>query len=227
MIDVHIFDETEAVAQAGAAIFLHEFSAKQGEFVVALSGGSTPKAMHALLATLDIDWGRVTVVLGDERYVPSDDPQSNERMVRETLLNHVPVGRFLPMYRGEGPDADAAAYEAELPPIDLVYLGLGDDAHTASLFPGEPSVLEQERRVIGAKAPVNAPERITLTPAALIKAGKVVFLVTGEAKADASWRCIEGPVDILGVPSQSVARFAPNVVWLTDKKAAVRLESAA
>lgn len=223
MIDLHVFDDADGIAKAGAAIFLAEYQKKAGEFVVALSGGSTPKRMHALLATLDIDWERVTVVLGDERYVPADDPQSNERMVRETLIDHVPVRRFLPMYQGKGPDVDARDYESVLPWIDLIYLGLGDDAHTASLFPGQPGVFEDERRVIASKAPVNAPDRITLTPPAINAAGRVVFLVAGATKAEAAHKCLEGDVDLANVPSQAIARFAPYVDWLSDRDAAARL----
>ncbi|CAN5623681.1 6-phosphogluconolactonase [soil metagenome] len=226
MTDLHVFDDADGIAGAGAAIFLGEYQKKAGEFVVALSGGSTPKRMHALLATLDIDWGRVTVILGDERYVPADDPESNEKMVRETLIDHVPVGRFLPMFKGNGPDVDARDYEAILPWIDLIYLGLGDDGHTASLFPGQPGVFEDERRVIASKAPVNAPDRLTLTPPAINAARQVVFLVAGEAKTEATWRCLEGPVDLAKVPSQAVARFAPKVAWLSDRAASRRLNLA-
>ncbi|RYG34033.1 6-phosphogluconolactonase [bacterium] len=230
MIEIHVFDNAEGVAQAGAAVFLDEYEkaiALKGEFVVGLSGGSTPKRMHALLVGLEIEWSLVTVVLGDERYVPPEDPQSNERMVRETLVDHVPVGSFLPMYRGESPEADARSYEEVLPFVDLIYLGLGDDAHTASLFPGELGVFDDDHKVIAAKAPVNAPDRITLTANCITCFPKVAFLVAGESKAEAAWRCLEGPVDIANVPSQAIARFAPNVVWLTDRLAVTKLQAGA
>lgn len=238
-----ILPSPDAVAYAAAELFVREAKTAaqaRGRFLVALSGGSTPKKLHALLASDEfrdqVPWAQTVVVFGDDRYVPPTDPQSNEKMARETLLSLVPVPEeniYAP-YRPGGPDVAAQEYEVAIrglfapedPPIlDLVLLGLGPDGHTASLFPSQPGVYEREHLVIGAKAPVNAAERVTMTPPILTTARLVAFLVVGEDKADAVSRCLEGAENYDETPSQAIARQAPHVTWLLDEAAAGLLKN--
>jgi len=235
-----IFATADEAAQAAANLFVEaarEAIEARGRFTVALSGGSTPRKMHALLASSplidQVRWSEVYVFFGDERYVDPTDPQSNELMARETLLSLVPIPAeniYAPYHPG-GPDIAAKLYEETLrrffteepPVLDLIYLGMGPDGHTASLFPGEPGVYELERLVIDARAPVNASERITMTPPLLNAARRVVFLVTGADKAPAVHRCIEAPENFDETPSQAIARYA-QVTWLLDKAASADLK---
>jgi 6-phosphogluconolactonase len=167
--------------------------AARGRFRVALAGGSTPRALYPRL-TDGIDWPRVEVFFGDERAVPPDDPQSNYRMARETLLARVPLpAAAVHRWRAEAADLDAAArdYEQALcagarPPwLDLALLGLGPDGHTASLFPGTAALAEETRLAVPVDLPAVGGRRLTLTYPALRGAGAVVFLVAGAEKAPA------------------------------------------
>lgn len=213
----------EAVAAAGAAEFVAtagEAIARRGVFRVALSGGSTPRRMHELLRTMPVEWGRVQVFFGDERCVPVDDPQSNERMARETLLNHVsvPEAHIFGMVRTLDPVADAEWYGTTLggEPLDLIFLGLGTDGHTLSLFPGSPALEERVRWAVPAPAPVGVARRITLTYPAVEAARKRVFLVAGEEKREAQRRALSPETPIADTPAAAVARMADETLWLTD-----------
>jgi 6-phosphogluconolactonase len=196
------------LAEAGTEIFL-----EAAPSTVALSGGTTPRVVYEGLSAHPEAWRGVEVFFGDERCVPPDHPDSNLRMAREALLDHVPA-RVHPM---TGCDPDA--YEAELrsvvgpgvPRFDLVWLGLGADGHTASLFPGDPALAETERLV----AVVDRPDhpRMTLTLPVLSAAALAVFLVSGEGKRDAlaRWRAGED------LPAARVT--AERVVVLADPAA--------
>jgi len=165
----------------------------RGQFRIALAGGSTPRALYPLLVGA-VDWTRSKVFFGDERSVAPDDPQSNYRMARETLLDaaRVPAGNVV-RWRAEDPDLDAAArdYEAALtagvsaPFLDLALLGLGPDGHTASLFPGTSALAEQGRLAVAVDVPQMGTRRLTLTYPALCGARDVCFLVTGHDKTAA------------------------------------------
>lgn len=223
--------------------------AARGQFIVALSGGSTPKALFARLAappfSASIDWSRVIVIWGDERCVPPDDMASNYRMAREALLDHVPVqSTHVRRIRGEYTPAGAATnYNAALhdlldvgdgvsdrghtATIDLVLLGLGDDGHTASLFPGEVRVHNATEWVATATAPTVPVARVTLTPAILNTAGNVLFLVSGAAKAGILRRVIEGSHTPHELPAQLIAPLSGRTCWLVDVAAATELRSGA
>lgn len=175
----------EAVrALAAAAI------AARGRFRVALAGGSTPRALYPHMVT-GIDWTRSDIFFGDERAVPPDDPQSNYRMARETLLDpaRVPAANVF-RWRAEAADLDAAArdYERALrapgqPPwLDLALLGLGPDGHTASLFPGTAALAVEDRLAVAVAVPALATRRLTLTYPALLGATHVIFLAAGREK---------------------------------------------
>ncbi len=223
--------------------------AARGQFIVALSGGSTPKALYARLAvppfSASIDWPRVIVIWGDERCVPPDNAASNYRMAREALLDHVPVpATHVRRIRGEYTPAGAAAnYNAVLrdlldaengmpvsdhtAAIDLVLLGLGEDGHTASLFPGEITVHNATEWASAATAPTVPAERVTLTPAILNTAANVLFLVSGSTKAAILRRVMEGPRTPHALPAQLIAPLSGRACWLVDAAAATELRRGA
>lgn len=220
------------VAAAGDAI------AARGQFIVALSGGSTPRDTYLRLATealvSNVMWSRVQVLWGDERCVPPDHVESNYRMARETLLDRVPVPPAnVHRIHGEGDPATAARdYEATLRAllqtpagarIDLVLLGLGEDGHTASLFPGSAAVREQTRWVMATRAAPTSMWRITLTPAIINSAAEVLFLVSGAAKAGILRRVLEGPRGSQELPAQAIAPSSGRVRWCVDAAAAADL----
>ena len=238
MTELHVFSTADALAEAAAEYVVHLAHAavtERGRFSLALSGGSTPRALHAHLAAeplrSDVDWGRVHVFWGDERCVPPDHPDSNYRMARETLLNHVPIPPAqVHRMPGELPPAEAAvAYEAELreffasaawPAFDLVLLGLGDDGHTASLFPGTAALAETERWVAANWVEKLDTWRLTLTVPAINQAAQVVFLVAGAAKADRLRQVLRGPYQPTVLPSQMIRPLSGNLAWFVDLAAA-------
>lgn len=232
-----------ALAAGAAEAFVTAAAAAveaRGRFVVALSGGSTPKALYALLAepvrAAQVDWSRVHVLWGDERCVPPDDPASNFHMAREALLDHVaiPAAQIHRMRGEDDPRTAAAAYERELralfpagpPKFDLVLLGLGDNGHTASLFPGLGAVRESARWVVAEHVPEVGMWRLTLTPAAINAAAAILFLVAGREKAAMVARVLQGPRDIDARPAQAIAPVEGRLGWLVDASAAGALGSA-
>lgn len=246
--DVQVLGDAGSLMQATAEIFVASAAAAtqaRGRFTVALAGGSTPDALYALLATdayaRRVDWTRVEVFWGDERCVPPDDPASNYGGARRRLLDRVrvPVAN---VHRIEGErDAAqaAAAYERVLratfatplgPPrtepgtcFDLVLLGLGDDGHTASLFPDTAAVRESERWVVAHAVDAAPSWRITLTPPVLNAAAGVLFLVAGREKARALRRVLEGPHAPDELPAQAIAPRAGRLRWMVDTAAASEL----
>ncbi len=254
MIEVH--PDPEALAEAAAARFAaaaRAAIATHGRFAVALAGGHTPAATYRLLAAsaepagagrAAVDWSRVHLFWGDERAVPPDHPDSNYRMVRETLLAGAPVpaANVHPVPTGLGSaEASAAAYEetlerwfglaagggpgTERPRFDLVLLGLGEDGHTASLMPGCPALAETARWVATC-APQSLPHpRITLTLPAINAGRRVVFLVAGAAKAPALARVLEGDEEPGRLPAAGVRPGDGELRWLVDRAAAGRLRA--
>lgn len=196
---------------------------------IALSGGRTPGPVYTALGTEDlstrIDWSRVHVYFADERGVPPDDPESNYRLVSETLLTHVAVPEAqIHRMKGESGDLDgaAAAYARELPvALDVLVLGIGADGHTASLFPGSPAVLEDRRRVLVVESPKPPRQRITITPPVIAAARHVVVLATGREKAPAVARALDGDATPSEVPA--VLARPPHGVWFLDSAAAGQL----
>jgi 6-phosphogluconolactonase len=159
---------------------------------IALTGGSTPRLAYEMATGLESDWSRAELWWGDERCVPPDDERSNYAMAKQALLDRVTTGN-VHRIRGElGRDEGATLYDQELGSLerfDLMLLGLGSDGHVASLFPEQPTLDETERRVVGAEAKLEPyVDRITLTLPILRRARAVVFLVTGESKAEAAKR---------------------------------------
>ncbi len=195
---------------------------------LALAGGSTPRPVYECLAAELPDrdpWSRIDVFFGDERCVPPADPASNYRMAKEALLDHVPVAAPQ-VHRMEGERADhdeaARAYEAILPDrLDLLVLGLGDDGHTASLFPGAVSLAETRRRVVAARAPRPPLDRLTITPPVILDAQLTLMLVAGADKAEALARAVDGPY----APGSTPGQLARAGLWIADPAAAARLEA--
>ncbi len=226
------------IARAAAAI------ASAGRFRLVLSGGETPRHTYLLLADAEfarrVDWARVEVFWGDERCVPPDDSRSNYRMARETLLDRVPIlpEHIFRIHVEDGPAQAALAYEqalkrlpADAPGIgsngflfDLVLLGLGNDGHTASLFPGQTAVRESAAWVVPEFALSVSEWRVTLTPVAINPARAVTFLVSGGEKAGPLHEALEGslPPDLL--PARAIMPATGDLTWLVDAAASSRLE---
>ncbi len=205
-----------------------------GRSSLVLSGGSTPRILYGLLASEfrdQISWAHVHVFWGDERYVSPDDPDSNYRMARETLLDHVPcpAGNIHPMATHfASPDAAARDYEETLrkhfgntwPRFDLILLGLGEEGHTASLFPGSPAVGERTRWVVAVETPADPPWRLTLTLPALTRADNIYVLATGSKKARALQHVLTGVPDPETHPAAGVRLTEGTLIWWVDRDAA-------
>jgi 6-phosphogluconolactonase len=235
-VNVETYDSPQELAEAAGRAFVEGATraiAERGRLAVALAGGSTPKATYEVLArdhAGDVDWPNVHVFFGDERTVPPDHEDSNYRMAREALLDHVPVGSVHRM-RGElPPDEAAASYEedleeffAEVPPVlDLVMLGIGDDGHTASLFPETPALGVTDRLAVANPVAKLDTTRLTLTVPVLNAAREVRFLVAGAGKADALSEILEGEADPRQYPAKLV-RPPGGPTWMVDRDAASSL----
>ena len=234
-----VHETPEELAAAAARDFAERAAAAiagHGRFAVALAGGSTPKATYEAL-TRDhadrVDWGSVHVFFGDERTVPPDSEDSNYKMAREALLDHVPVGGVHRM-RGElAPEEAAESYEEELrdffgaggvPNFDLILLGIGGDGHTASLFPNTPALDVTDRLAVANPVEKLGTVRITLTAPVLNAARAVIFLVAGEGKAEALKEILEGGADPRRYPAKLV-RPPGGPVWMVDRAAARMLKN--
>lgn len=207
-----------------------------GRCSLVLSGGSTPSTLHRLWASAfrdQIPWAHVHVFWGDERYVSPDDPDSNYRMARETLLDHVPcpAGNIHPMPT-HFPSSDAAAQEyektlrtyfgTEWPHFDLLRLGLGEEGHTASLLPGSPALEERTHWVVAVKTPANPPLRLTLTMPALTRAANTYVIVTGSKKASALHHVLADVTDPQTYPAAAVRFTEGTLIWWVDRAAAAQ-----
>jgi 6-phosphogluconolactonase len=185
---------------------------------LALSGGDTARRAYAQLGRAEIAWERTDVFFGDERWVPVEDPESNEYLARKSFLDSVPVRAVHSMRdAGETPAAAADAYDALLRangPLDLVHLGLGPDGHTASLFPGAPALDVRDRLVVATGDDAHPHPRVTVTYPALAQAHLVVFTVAGSAKRAAFSEVRRGA----DVPAARVR--GERVIWLVDASAA-------
>lgn len=231
------------VAEAAAEHFVATAAMAMNAYsrcAVALAGGSTPENLYRLLAShpyrRQVDWSRVEVFFGDERCVRSESEFSNYGKARAALLDHVPLqpGRLHPMQGNLKPGDGAWLYEEELrrvfgpePPLprfDLILLGMGDDGHTASLFPGMPAVDETERWVVDTAVPSyvkpNVP-RLTLTLPVINAAHSVLFLVTGASKAERVREVLAGGSQL---PAARVTPARGALIWLLDEDAAALLD---
>lgn len=241
--DLKVYADADALAAkaaAGVARAAAEAIRHRGRFTLVLAGGSTPRKTYALLAAgegeANIDWSRTFLFFGDERHVPHDDPKSNYRMAHEALLAIAPIAseQVLPIETSLATaDACAEQYAAALvkffglpagtmPIFDLILLGLGDDGHTASLFPGAPA-LEVTDRIATWSPPGTLPppvDRITLTYPALNAARQVMFLVAGANKAEALRDVVEGQAPLEKRPAAGIRPESGSLTWLVDSAAA-------
>jgi len=192
---------------------------------LSLAGGTTPRAAYEALAKIPgIDWSKVSVYFGDERAVPPTHPDSNFAMAQAALFERVPLpAANIHRMVAENPDQDAAAraYEAQLPKrISVIILGIGEDGHTASLFPGSPALNERERLVLPVIGPKPPPQRLSITPPVIEAAGRCIVIASGAGKAEPVRRALKDPLDIQTTPSG----LARNGSWLLDPAAAALLE---
>ncbi len=223
------YPDSDTLSQQAAQLIVRlaaESVVTHGRFTIALAGGSTPRKLYSLLGNepsrSQIDWALVEVFWSDERCVPVDDAESNFRMAQEAFLSQVPIAENqIHRMHADWPDHDAAAqaYVIEMrrvfgtdgiPSFDLIQLGLGPEGHTASLFPHQAALHEQERLV-------------TFTPPLLNAARHVLFLVTGSDKADAVHEVIEGEYNPDEYPAQIVHPPHGEVTWMLDTAAASKL----
>ncbi len=241
---VQVFENLETLSRRAAERFaeLAAKSASNGHpFSCALSGGSTPRRLCELLAQPEfrIAWNHIHLFQVDERCVPPDDPESNYRMIREALLQKsaIPKENF---YRlaAENPDRNQAAREYErdlasalhpaeggLPRLDLIFLGMGEDGHTASLFPGSDALNEKKRWICPNYSPRLGKFRLTMTYPLLNAAVEVIFLVSGGDKAETLRAVLEGPAGKF--PAQGVQPEHGRLIWFVDESAARLLSQAA
>ena len=242
-MNIQVYPDTRALSVAAAQLFVsraEEAIQARGRFAVALSGGNTPRGAYELLSEPafreQIQWAKVHVFFGDERCVPSDDPRSNQRMAREALLDRVPLppSQVYPIICDTSPKESAARYEAILhdfspegsPRFDLVLLGMGEDGHTASLFPGTPVLDELSPWVAAVCPPSQELCRVTLTTPVINLAMAVVFLVSGDGKAATLRDVLEGPHDPHRLPAQLIHPPDGQLLWLLDRAAARLLSQA-
>lgn len=228
-------DLNEAIA-AAIAQRAKDAVAEHGTFSIALSGGSTPRAVYELLAAMDCPWDKIQFFFGDERCVPSDHQESNFLMAREALFSRasIPEANIHRVKTELGATTAAAEYEAAIraaipatkggtPRIDLVLLGMGPDGHTASLFPETEALEENRRLVVGNFVSKLSADRITFTYPLLNAARAVWFLTAGKEKAAMVGNILLGDPAGLRYPAQGVAPTAGELVWWIDEDAAARL----
>jgi 6-phosphogluconolactonase len=222
-------DVAAAVADAAQAAI-----DRRGRCSLLLSGGSTPRGTYELLASRyrdRMDWPHIHLFWGDERFVPHDDPRSNYRLAREAFLDFVPCppANVHPIPTGlESADAAALRYEDALrahfpgdrPVFDVALLGLGDDGHTASIFPGSPALEEARRWVLAVATTAEPPLRITLTMPVVTAAAQLFVLVSGAGKAAALRHALDPASDPMQYPAAGLQAAAGRVEWWADRAAA-------
>ena len=237
---IYCFDTPEALSHAAAELFVRQAGKAvdaRGRFNVALSGGRTPQRTYTLLAQPErrdrTPWPRIHVFWGDERCVAPQDERSNALMARRTLLEHVPVnaGNVHPIRCEGSAEAGARRYDellhdhfsAQGSALDLVFLGLGRDGHTASLFPQSPALVEKQRWALQVHAVGQEMWRVTMTPALINAARLVVFLVLGEEKASILKSVLEGQADDGKRPAHYIGSGSAKLIWMADRAAGRRL----
>ena len=239
--EVVVRDNPKLLAQAGADIFLHAaLSAvkEMGRFAVAVSGGSTPRPMHRMLASKpygsEVPWNKTSFFWVDERCVPVTDDSSNYGAARSDLLAKIsiPPVQIHPMPAEMPPGDGAVEYQrvlsdffqsggGQFPIFDLIYLGIGADGHTASLFPGQKALRETKRWVVAVKGGIPNVDRLTLTFPILNRARQIVILVSGKGKAAILKTLFEDKERLL--PAGKIKPLKGRLIWLVDQDAAAGL----
>lgn len=241
---IAVYPDIQTLSQEAAQSVVRlasEAIVTRGRFSIALSGGSTPKILYGLLGSepyrSQINWSSVDIFWSDERCVPPDSDDSNYHLAQEVLLSRIPIPESQ-VHRMPADQADrnaaAQAYTDEMqrtfstdgiPHFDLLQLGMGPEGHTASLFPHQASLHEQQRLVMYVNVPKPPPPRLTFTPPLLNAARHVLFLVTGTDKADAVQAVLEGEYQPDEYPAQIVRPTDGEVVWMLDTAAAGKLRN--
>lgn len=220
-MNLTVVEDADAVARAAADRILESMERAPERFAIGLSGGSTPKRLYRLLSSDAyrdrIDWSRWHVFFSDERRVPLDDERSNYFSARTSLLDHVPIApnRVHPLTDADQYEALLRAFFGARPDVDLHLLGMGEDGHTASLFPGSVALLETERWVIAPPDVVAGMQRLTWTIPALNAGRRKLFLVAGESKRE--------PLRRIQAGEQLPAAMIEDAEWLVDEAAAAGL----
>ncbi len=234
-MQIAIYPDIDTISREAANYTMRvarEAIAKRGKFTFALSGGTTPGKMYGLLVSepyrSQIDWSAVHLFWSDERCVAPEDPQSNYHLAQESLLSKLNL-RPEQIHRMPADQSDraraSADYEADIrkvlggdmPAFDLLQLGMGPEAHTASLFPHQPSLREEKRLIMAVSVPKPPPDRLTFTPPLLRAARHMLFLATGADKAAALHEVLEGADNPEEYPTQGIVRQAKGeVVWMVD-----------
>ncbi|HLZ87051.1 MAG TPA: 6-phosphogluconolactonase [Puia sp.] len=240
-MELHVFKDSEALSNAAAKFIADSITTTlktKPRYTIALSGGSTPKRLHQILAQSpykeQIDWTKLHVFWGDERAVPFEDSRNNAKMAYDTLLDFVPVpaSQIHVMRTDIGPEQSAAEYEKILhqyfdgaaTSFDLVLLGMGDDGHTLSLFPGTPVIHEEKLWATAFFLKAQDMYRITLTKTIVNRSACVAFLTAGTAKANALKEVLKGAYNPDLYPSQ-VIKPVGELHWFVDEAAAAKISS--
>ena len=240
MAIIKTYPDAESLAREAAMHFIecaNEATAEHDRFAVALAGGSTPKALYKTLATVElaprVQWEKVHVFWGDERCVAPNNEDSNYRMAFDVMLRHLPIP-VKQIYRMEGelePKDAAKTYDARLknffgqkpPRFDLILLGLGDDGHTASLFPGTKALTETKLWVMANYVRKFSAWRLTMTARLINQAANVTFLVSGKGKEEALRRVLASRYTPDEIPAQMIRPDRGQLRWLVDRSAATLL----
>ncbi|HKY52736.1 MAG TPA: 6-phosphogluconolactonase [Anaerolineales bacterium] len=238
---IRIFRDPERLSHNAAKLFVDQAAqsiTERGQFLVTLNGGSTPTRLFQLLGTDyrdKVDWSKLHVFWGDERCVPPEDPESSYGQAREALLSHVPIpDSNIHRIKGElGPVEGSKEYSLILknfasPPLDrprfdLVYLGMGEDGHTASLFPGSPINVSEPTMPVTAHYQDRPANRVTLTPVVFNDAHTVAFMATGEKKAITLAEVLSDRYNPEQYPAQRIDPKDGKLIWLVDEAAASKL----
>ena len=231
---VRVIDDADTLADLAAVSIVRSLEAaladSEDPVSLFLSGGSTPRVTYTRLVEQDLDWSRVHVFLGDERWVDTDHQDSNARMAREAFVEDIEATFHVLPTHFESPHEAADHYEQTLAELfgseqfkaDLVILGIGTDGHTASLFPGTEALEETERLYVANWVPGKDMWRLSATFRLLHHASEVLFLATGSAKAEVVAQILEGEV---AYPARTVMEGAANVTWFLDRSAASHLSA--
>ncbi|HLO32508.1 MAG TPA: 6-phosphogluconolactonase [Anaerolineales bacterium] len=239
--EIRIFKDVEELSRAAAKLFIEQAAqsiAERDRFLVALNGGNTPTRLFQLLATNErakVDWSMVHIFWGDERCVPPEDPGSSYGQARDILLNHIPIpDANIHRLKGElGPAEAASDYSSTLkefasaplqwPRFDLLYLGMGEDGHTASLFPGSPVDVSEPALPVTAHYQDRPANRVTLTPLVFNSARLIAFMATGEKKAGTLAEVLSNRYNPELYPAQRIDPQDGRLIWLVDEAAASKL----
>ncbi len=239
--EIRIFKDLERLSHDAADLFIEQAAnaiKERGHFLVALNGGSTPTRLFQLLATTyrdQVDWSNIHVFWGDERCVSPDDPGSNYGQARDTLLRHIPIPDLnIHRVKGELEPVEAsrdyaltlkrfASLPFEFPRFDLIYLGMGEDGHTASLFPGSPVDVTEPTLPVTAHYQDRPANRVTMTQLVFDQARMVVFLATGEKKSVTLAEVLSDRYTPELYPAQRINTKNGQVIWLVDEEAASKL----